>query len=117
LSSIGFVLDDHEYRVRNGKDLLIKVLQKLAERDPSFLERFAARPKRGQKRRYVAHSPGALYPGTPRMADDPNHFFEVYPGWFVDVHRSYKSIEAMVRVATEVAGIRYGTDLRINFGK
>ncbi len=37
------------------------------ERDPIFLERFAALPKHGSKRRYLARSKEELYAGSPHL--------------------------------------------------
>ena len=65
---IGFFLDGKRYPARNASDLLLNVLEALTKRDPSFPERFAALPKHGRKRRYLARDRGDLYPGRPDLA-------------------------------------------------
>jgi hypothetical protein len=92
---------------------LIQVFKELAEREPAFLERFAALPKHGRKRRYLAHAREELYPGSPHLA---NNAYEVRPGWWVDPHASKAGIERRIKMACEVAGVSYGKDLIINLG-
>jgi predicted type IV restriction endonuclease len=53
--SAGYELYGQRHRARSARDVLIQVLREFAERDPGFLERFAALPKHGRKRRYLAH--------------------------------------------------------------
>jgi predicted type IV restriction endonuclease len=92
---------------------LIQVFKELAEREPAFLERFAALPKHGRKQRYLAHAREELYPGSPHLA---NNAYEVRPGWWVDPHASKAGIERRIKMACEVAGVSYGKDLIINLG-
>lgn len=61
---VGFELNGHFTRCRNGRDVLVKVFEALSERDATFLERFASRPKHGRTRRYLARTPEELYPGA-----------------------------------------------------
>jgi hypothetical protein len=92
---------------------LVQVFRGFAERDPSFLERFAALPKHGRKRRYLARTREELYPGSPHLVDNA---YEVRPGWWIDTNASRASMETRIKMACEVAGARYGTDLLINLG-
>ncbi|MFI5331070.1 MAG: hypothetical protein ACHQ2F_08560 [Desulfobaccales bacterium] len=112
--NIGFSLDGKRYPARNARDVLINVFKKLAERDPNFLERFANLPKHGSKRRFLARSIRELYPHRPDLARDHSH--ELGNGWWLVVHLSKKAIEKIIKMACEVAGLRYGTDLIINLG-
>ena len=111
--SHGFTLHGQEYRARNAQDVLVKVLQQLAERDSTFLERFAALPKHGRTRRYVARSREELYPGSPHLY---GHSREIRPGWWVGINLSTPAVERVIRMACEVAGLRHGTDLRADLG-
>jgi hypothetical protein len=77
------------------------------------LERFAALPKHGRKRRYLAHTREELYTDSPHLADNA---YEVQPGWWVDTHASRAGIETRLRMACEVAGVKYGKDLVVNLG-
>jgi hypothetical protein len=93
---------------------MVKVFRAFAERDSSFLERFAALPKHGRKRRYLARTKEELYPGSPHLID--THAYEVQPGWWIDTNASRASMEKRIKMACEVAGARYGKDLTINLG-
>jgi hypothetical protein len=42
--------------------------------------------------------------------------YEVRPGWWVDTHASRAGIEARIKMAFGVAGVRYGRDLVVNLG-
>jgi predicted type IV restriction endonuclease len=110
---IGYELYGQRRRARNARDVLIQVFRELAERDPSFLERFAALPKHGRKRRYLARIREELYPGSTHLADNA---YEVRPGWWIDTHASRAGIETRIKMACEVAGVRYGEDLLVKLG-
>ena len=92
---------------------MIKVFGEFVERDPTFLERFAALPKHGRKRRYLARSREELYPGSPHLIDNAH---ELQPGWWLDPHASRVAIETRIKMGCEVAGVRYGNDLLVNLG-
>jgi len=75
--STGYELYGQRHRARNARDVLVQVFRGFAERDPSFLERFAALPKHGRKRRYLARTREELYPGSPDLVGNA---YEVRPG-------------------------------------
>jgi hypothetical protein len=62
----GFVLHGQHYRVGSAIDTLFRVFEVLSQSDPQFLERYAALPKHGRKRRYLARDKMELYPGPQR---------------------------------------------------
>jgi hypothetical protein len=109
----GFELYGQRRRALRARDVLIQVFREFAERDPSFLERFAALPKHGRKRRYLARTREELYPDSPHLADNA---YEVRPGWWIDTHASRAGIETRIKMACEVAGVKYGKDLLVNLG-
>jgi predicted type IV restriction endonuclease len=111
--SIGYELYGQRRQARNARDVLIQVFREFAERDPGFLERFAALPKHGRKRRYLARTREELYPGSPHLVDNA---YEVQPGWWIDTHASRAGIETRIKMASEVAGVRYGKDVLVNLG-
>jgi hypothetical protein len=111
--STGYELYGQRWQARNARDVLIQVFREFAERDPSFLERFAALPKHGRKRRYLARTREELYPGSPHLVDNA---YEVRPGWWIDTHSSRAGIETRIKMACEVAGVRYGKDLLVKLG-
>jgi hypothetical protein len=111
--SAGYELYGERHGARNATDVLVKVFREFADRDSSFLERFAALPKHGRKRRYLARTREELYPGSPQLVGNAH---EVRPGWYVDSHASKAGIETRLKMACEVAGAKYGKDLLVNLG-
>jgi hypothetical protein len=109
----GYELYGQWQPARTARDVLVRVFREFAERDPRFLERFAALPKHGRKRRYLAHTPEGLYTDSPHLAGNAH---EVRPGWWVDTHASRAGIETRIRMACEGAGVKFGKDLTVNLG-
>lgn len=68
--SIGFVLDGQNHTARSAREVLEGVFEALSKRDETILERFAALPKHGRTRRYLARKPDDLYPGRPDLVRD-----------------------------------------------
>lgn len=92
---------------------MVGVFEELAKRDPEFPERFAALPKHGRKRRYIARTREELYPGSPHLASNA---LQLGSGWWVDAHASRSGIERRIKMACEVARVGYGKDLQVNLG-
>lgn len=111
---IGFVLDGQRFTARNAKDVLINVMERLSSRDKTFFERFAARPRHGTKRRFVARTKEELYPGRPDLCRGKS--YQSKSGWWVGTNYSKRNIELILRMACEVAGIKFGSDLKVNLG-
>jgi hypothetical protein len=111
LSPIWFCLQGHNYTARNARDVMVQIFEELARKDSKFLERFAARPKHGKKRRFIARSQVELYPGRPDLGEE--HSYKLSSGWWIGTNYNRESIGKIVRMACEVAGLNYGTDLII----
>lgn len=111
---IGFVLNGDERPCRSAREVMISLFELLAERDPSFLERFAAR-KHGSTRRYIARNQYELYPGRSDLCERESH--RLRDGWYIGTNYSRDNIKQIIQLACEVAGIRFGRDLTINLGK
>lgn len=111
LTSIGFQLQGRVYRARNAREVMMKLFEELAKRDVTFLERFAARPKHGRKRRFIARTKAELYPDRPDLGESHSH--QLSKGWWIGTNYSRENIEKIVRMACEVAGLNYGTDVTI----
>lgn len=112
---IGFVLSGKHFPARNGCDVLRNVFETLASCDATFLERFAALPKHGRTRRYLAQNPEELYPGRPDLVRD--HSIKLNSGWWMGTNLSRVSIERIIKMASEVAHIRFGQDPTVNLGE
>ncbi len=81
LGGVGYSFEGRFTPCRNGREVLVAVFEALAKRDSTFLERFAARPKHGRTRRYLARTAEDLYPGRPDLARE--HSFRLQSGWYV----------------------------------
>ena len=112
LSGVGYSFDGRFVERRNGREVLISVFEALAKRDGTFLDRFAARPKHGRTRRYLARSPEELYPGRPDLARE--HFFMLESGWYIGTNVSHAQIGRIIEMACEVSKVRYGKELIVN---
>lgn len=93
---------------------MIQVFEALAVRDASFLERFAALPKHGRTRRYLSRTPDELYPGRNDLCT--NHSTELKSGWWVSTNHSRATIGQIIKMACDVVGLRFGSDLTVNLG-
>ena len=80
---------------------MTRVFELLAQADPTFLDRFAAR-KHGRKRRYVARDKSELYPGRPDLVEQ--YSVEIVPGWWMGVNYGHRNIQQILDLAQEVAG-------------
>lgn len=114
-TSVGFMLDGQQYPAHSAREILERVFEVLAERDPIILERFAALPKHGRTRRYLARNPDDLYPGRADLARD--HSILLSSGWWLSTNHSRATIERIIKMACDVAHLEYGIDLQINLGE
>jgi hypothetical protein len=90
---------------------MIKLFDDLAKRDSTFLQRFAARPKHGRSRRFVAGTKAELYADRLDLCEDHSHQLE--SRWWIGTNYSKASITKIIQLASEVAGIQFGRDLII----
>lgn len=115
LGSVGFIHNGQHHPARNARDVLVSVFETLSQHDGTFLERFAALPKHGRTRRYLAKSPGELYPGRPDLSNE--HSTQLRSGWWLGTNVSRAQIERIIEMACEVARIEYGRELSVNLGE
>ena len=110
---VGFSLSGEFWRCRNAIDVLIKVLEALAARDPLFTEKLIALPRHGSKRRWVARDRYELYPGkSPEFADQHSH--QLPSGEWVGTNYGVPMIGQIISAACQVAGVAYGCDLQVS---
>jgi predicted type IV restriction endonuclease len=107
------VLRGKAYRYANAKEAMVKVLTELANEDASFLQRCSQHPDaQGTRRRYIARTSEELYPARPDLRD----YHEQLPGgWLVSTNLNNPLKKSIIRLATEVAGLRFGTDVTVEF--
>ncbi|MHB1655270.1 MAG: type I restriction endonuclease [Burkholderiales bacterium] len=114
-SSVGFVLDGQSFAARNALDVLKGVFEALAKRDAGILERFAALPKHGRTRRYLARNSNDLYPGRPDLVSE--YSIQLKSGWWLSTNHSRATIERIIEMACDIAHLKYGKDLLTNLGE
>ncbi|MDP9201735.1 MAG: hypothetical protein M3P26_07360 [Gemmatimonadota bacterium] len=111
-ASVGFMLNGVHTKTKSAIDTLIQLLRQLATLDTTFLERFAALPRHGRSRRFVARTARELYPDREDLARDYTH--ELTPGWWVGTNYGSDQIEKIIKMACDVAGLRYGSQLTVD---
>ncbi len=95
--------------VANLKDAYITILSQLVKKRPSLFQQLL---KEGNdRRRWIAMTAEALFPLSPHLARQ--HAHQIAPNWYVDTNLSKAQIEVRVMKAAELAGHRYGDDVRI----
>lgn len=112
---IGFSFKGQQYPARSAREVLVNIFETLTSSDATFLERFAALPKHGRTRRFLARTPDELYPGRPDLARD--HSARLRSGWHLGTNVSRAAIERIIEMACDVANLRLGRDLIINLGE
>ena len=92
---------------------MVIVLRELAKTDPSFLERCSQHPDaQGRKRRYIARTPEELYPDREDLRD----MREALPGgWLVATNLNNVLKKTIIKLAAEVAGLKFGTGISVDF--
>jgi len=107
------MLDGKPYPYANAKEAMVTVLRELAKRDPTFLQRCSQRADaQGRKRNYIARTPDDLYPDRP----DLREYHEELPGgWYVATNLNNVLKKSIIRLAAEVAGLRFGRDVTVEF--
>lgn len=114
---IGFSLDGRYFPCKNYKTTLFSVINELTQRDQTFPERFAALPKHGTSRRYLARTPGEVHPKRSDFARNPQVCARLNSGWYVDLNVSKETVKKRVEMCCDVAAIEFGKDLIINLGE
>jgi hypothetical protein len=107
------VLKGQAYTYTSAKDAMVIVLRELAKTDSSFLERCSQHPDaQGRKRRYIARTPQELYPDREDLRD----MREVLPGgWLVATNLNNVLKKTIIKLAAEVAGLKFGSDVIVEF--
>ena len=107
------VLRDKRFPYANAKEAMVIALTNLAQQDASFLQRCSQHPDaQGRKRRYIAQTADELYPDRPDLRE---YHAKLPHGWLVATNLNNVLKKTIIRVASDVAGLRFGTDLRVDF--
>ncbi|WP_426212554.1 hypothetical protein [Massilia sp. TWP1-3-3] len=107
---IGYELAGQFHPARNAIDVLRQIIEQLSAGDATFSERFAERPH-GKSRRYLTRDRDELY-RRPDLC--LKHSIHLRSGWWLSTNHSRNTIETIARLACEVAGLKYGQDLKMS---
>jgi hypothetical protein len=112
-TKVGFTLRGQFFLCASAREVMTRLLQELDRVDPSFLDRFAAR-KHGRKRRYIAKNKLELYRDRPDLCEE--YSLALRDGWFVGTNYNKATIESIITLACEVAGLARDSDIIIDLG-
>lgn len=107
---VNYELEGHVYKARNAKEALLEILKQLSRTDPQFIEKLAPRVK-GRNRNHIAAHKHEVYPNRPDLAENAS---EISPGWWIGLNIANREKRRILEAACEVAGIRFGHDLKID---
>ena len=107
---MGFSIGGEHTPTRNAIDTLIQFFEAMAHRDSSFLERFAALPRHGRRRRFLARDRAQLYPGRADLVD---YSHELAPGWWIGTNYGSVQIRRIIGMACDVGGLRSPGDVEV----
>lgn len=105
---VGYVLDGQRVKVRAGNRTLAEVLKAFHSRHSGFMQKYAHVTK-GRTRRLVAQNRDDLNSNKDML----EHSQDLGNGWWMTTNLSNVNIRNYARQACEVAGIRFGADLKL----
>ena len=98
---------------KNPTDAMVIVFKELERRHPGFYQRFYNDPRNhGRTRRIIAQDARELYD-----SDNPLYekaYKQLGGGWVIATYNSKRIIERNIRIAAEVAGLKFGKDIIIH---
>jgi len=107
----GFAYNGQSYQENNAINTLFRVFEVLSTRDPGFLDRYAALPKHGRKRRYLSRNKYELYPNRADLCEE--YSVNKFGGWWIGTNYSRSTIRHAIEIACQVANLRFGADLKL----
>lgn len=114
---VGFFLHGERFDTRKSIETLAGILKAFADRDPEFMARFAPRVEGKQKtadgtpkRRLVARNPDDLYT-DPKLVRNASR--NLGNEWWLATNNSTTLKRKYIQTACEVAGVKFGSQLRL----
>ncbi|NJL19257.1 MAG: hypothetical protein HC901_02955 [Bdellovibrionaceae bacterium] len=112
---IGFSLRGAWHHCHSGKEVMIGLLQRLAQEQAGFCDAcYRQEDNRGRSRIYISKNRYELYQLTPEFAE--THSEEFVPGWFVATNLSNPAKDNVIRMAIRVAGLTHNVDVTYRLG-
>jgi len=108
---VGFILKGEKYKTNGARDFCIKGLEEISKYSDNFFARYAALPKHGKKRRFVADNKYDLYPGRKDLAEKASH--EIEPGWWVGINIGQQQAIKIVYLGCEIAKLKIDKDFTV----
>jgi len=112
-NAVGYNINGKFHSAKSAIEVLIEVFETLTVLDRTFPERFASVPQ-GRTRRYLARERDQLYPGRPDLCNE--YSIRLKSGWWLGTNHSRQTIYVILEKACKVAGLRMGTDLKVQLG-
>jgi len=109
VAKCGLIIEGKEYSARNRQEAAAILLNVLADKDPSILEKIAVLPGHGAKRKYLGKSINEIYPDDPAVAAQKT--FQFREGWYIPANIGPKTLNRIVRLACEAGGLIEGKDI------
>ena len=105
---IGYMFNGQLNKPGSSRRTLVKVLKEFAQRDGQFMQRFATETHKG-KRPQVAQSRGELFASE----NSWRRCIDLGNGWWLNGELTIASSEGYIRIACQVAGVQYGSELTL----
>ncbi len=113
----GFILDSERFDTKTAIEALTGILKAFADRDSEFMARFAPQVEGKQKtadgapkRRLVARNRNDLY-ANPELAQNASR--NLGNGWWLATNNNTALKRQYIQTACEVAGVKFGSQLRL----
>lgn len=106
---IGFEFDGKRYETGTAYRTLAEVLKALDRRAPDFME-CLAKETVGRKNRLVARNRNDLYTDPKRVEKST---LDLGNGWWLGHNLSTAKIQRHIKTACEVAGVKFGSELKL----
>ena len=110
---VGFVLDGKPGGTETSIGNLAEILKEFSGRESGFMERFAEKTMKGS-RPLVSKDRDELYA---RPREDRPQAEDLENGWWLQkgIRATTKEIKEHIEIACEVAGVKFGTQLKLRF--
>ena len=108
---VGFILKGKKFKTDGARDFCIKALTEISKHSNNFFARYAAFPKHGKKRRFIADNKYDLYPGRKDLAEKAS--YEIEPGWWVGINIGQLQSIKIVYLGCEIAQLKIDKDFTV----
>jgi hypothetical protein len=106
-----FMLLGRSYHFSSLKEAYLECLNLLSKRDSNFLS--ALSKVETHARRVISNEPSRLYINSPHLAE--RYAERLNDDWWIDVNLSQLQVESRLEDACKIAGLKFGSDLRLEF--